>query len=81
MTCRAAGDREAGVYECRDVEGLARDSVIVNVARPTQHTRGISLSHLATPVLLVYTQWDRITWGPRGPGFLKDLMAAAKHLV
>ena len=33
MTCRAAGEREAGVYECRDVDGLARDSVTVDVAR------------------------------------------------
>jgi len=40
VTCRAAGDREAGVYECRDVDGVARDSVIVNVARRTDNRRG-----------------------------------------
>jgi len=44
VTCRAAGEREGGVYECRDVDGLARDSVTVNVARRTDHGRGLTAS-------------------------------------
>jgi len=55
VTCRAAGEREAGVYECRDVDGLARDFITVSVARRTDDGRGLpfssplsvsSLSHL-----------------------------------
>ena len=40
VTCRAAGDRESGVYECRDVDGLASDSITVNVAHRNDNTRG-----------------------------------------
>lgn len=34
MTCRSAGSREAGVYECLDSNGVARDDVTVSVDTP-----------------------------------------------
>jgi len=48
VTCRAAGEREAGVYECRDVDGVARDSVTVNVARRRNDGRGLSVYSTAS---------------------------------
>jgi len=74
MTCRAAGDREAGFYECRDVDGLARDSVVVHVARPTNHRRGITTctgenkTDLKKTVLFGFMQF--LLFGHK-PSFLK----------
>ena len=45
VTCRAAGERESGVYECRDTDGLASDSITVNVAHRTDTSRGTTLQH------------------------------------
>jgi hypothetical protein len=54
MTCRSAGSREAGVYQCRDSNGVASDDVTVSVDKQPSSGKRKATLRMIMLLLLVH---------------------------